>query len=69
MEEEPRREIGRSLEERFATLMGKLKVQGTAGVVSRFIRPPAVPLRTEAEIAAAGGIISAAEKKAEGLAD
>jgi fructose/tagatose bisphosphate aldolase len=61
--------IGQSLEERFTFLMQKLEVKGTAAVVARHVKPvPVIPDRA-AEIAAAGGTISAAEKKAEGLAD
>ncbi len=61
--------IGQSLEERFAFLMKKLEVPGTAAVVAKHVKPvPVVPDRT-AEIVAAGGTISAAEKKADGLAD
>jgi tagatose 1,6-diphosphate aldolase GatY/KbaY len=61
--------IGRSLEDRFAFLMSQLKVQGTIDVVARHVKPPALPIDRKAEIAAAGGTISASEKKAEGLAD
>jgi hypothetical protein len=64
-----REAIGQSLEERFTFLMRKLEVPGTAAVVATHVKPaPAVPDRT-AEITAAGGTISASEKKAEGLAD
>jgi hypothetical protein len=38
-------------------------------VVSRFVTVPEVVLNRDAEIVAAGGTITAAEKKAEGLAD
>jgi fructose-bisphosphate aldolase, class II len=61
--------IGRSLEERFTFLMRQLKIDGTAEAVARFVRAPQVPIDREAEIVAAGGKITAAEKKAEGLAD
>jgi len=64
-----RRAIGQSLEERFAFLMRQLKITDTAPVVARFVRAPEVPIDRDAEIAAAGGKITAAEKKAEGLAD
>jgi fructose/tagatose bisphosphate aldolase len=67
--EEARRAIGQSLEERFTFLMRKLKIEGTAAAVARFVSVPQVPLDREAEIVAAGGQITAAEKKAEGLAD
>jgi fructose/tagatose bisphosphate aldolase len=67
--EAQRRALGRSLEERFTFLMQQLKINDTASVVSRFVQAPQVPLDREAEIVAAGGKITAAEKKAEGLAD
>jgi fructose/tagatose bisphosphate aldolase len=63
------RAIGASLEEQFTFLMTKLKIQDTASVVSRFVTVPQVALDREAEVVAAGGKITAAEKKAEGLAD
>ena len=65
----PRTAIGKSLEERFTFLMRQLKIDGTAAAVARFVRAPQVPIDREAEILAAGGKITAAEKKAEGLAD
>jgi fructose/tagatose bisphosphate aldolase len=61
--------IGQALEDRFGFLMRKLKVDGTAGVVGRFVKPVPIPVSRDAEIIAAGGKVSAAEKKAEGLAD
>ena len=61
--------IGKSLEERFTFLMRQLKIDGTAAAVARFVRPAQVPIDREAEVVAAGGKITAAEKKAEGLAD
>jgi fructose/tagatose bisphosphate aldolase len=64
-----REAIGRSLEDRFRFLMDKLKINGTASVVKRFVTPPALTFDREAEILAAGGKITAAERKAEGLAD
>ena len=67
--EEARRAIGRSLEERFTFLMQQLRIGGTAPAVARFVTVPQVPLDREAEIVAAGGQITAAEKKAEGLSD
>ncbi len=69
IDEPARRAIGQSLEERFRFLMKQLNVANTADVVSRFVRPAPVSLDREAEILAAGGKITAAEKKAEGLAD
>jgi fructose/tagatose bisphosphate aldolase len=64
-----RRAIGQSLEERFTFLMQKLKIDGTAAAVARFVSPAQIPNDRDAEIVAAGGNITAAEKKAEGLAD
>jgi hypothetical protein len=64
-----RRAIGQSLEERFTFLMKQLKIANSSTAVSRFVHVPAVPIDREAEIVAAGGKITAAEKKAEGLAD
>src|SRR5438445_3659216 len=69
IDETARRALGRSLEERFAFLMTQLKIANTVDVVSRFVRAPQVAVDREAEIVAAGGKISAAERKAEGLAD
>jgi hypothetical protein len=66
---EVRQAIGQSLEERFAFLMKQLKINDTAAVVARFVTVPQLPLDRDAEIVAAGGKITAAEKKAEGLAD
>ena len=67
--EDVRKAIGQSLEERFAFLMKQLKINDTAPVVARFVKAPQIPIDREAEIVAAGGKITAAEKKAEGLAD
>ena len=67
--DEARRAIGQSLEDQFTFLMTKLKINDTAAVVSRFVTVPEVALSRDAEIVAAGGTITAAEKKAEGLAD
>jgi len=61
--------IGQSLEQRFTFLMRQLNIGGTNQSVSRFVKTPALPIDREAEIVAAGGKITAAEKKAEGLAD
>src|SRR5262249_21414238 len=60
---EGRQAIGRSLEERFNFLMRQLKINGTSSVVSRFVKAPALPIDREAEIVAAGGRISASERK------
>ena len=61
--------IGASLEERFSRLMTLLKINGTADAVKQFVTVPAVPLTLDAEVKAAAGIITADERKAEGLAD
>jgi hypothetical protein len=49
--------------------MKKVKIDDTAAGVSRFVRAPELPIDRNTEIAAAGGTITAAEKKAAGLAD
>jgi fructose/tagatose bisphosphate aldolase len=67
--DEGRRAIGQSLEERFAFLMRQLNIGGTAAAVAKFVTIVPVPLDRDAEIVAAGGTISAAERKAEGLSD
>jgi fructose/tagatose bisphosphate aldolase len=69
MSADDRAAIGQSLEERFTFLMRQLKINDTAAVVSRFANVPTLPIDREAEIVAAGGKITAAERKAEGLAD
>ena len=61
--------IGQSLEDRFSFLMRQLKIDGTASAVAKFVKVPHVPISREAEIVAAGGKITADERKAEGLAD
>jgi len=66
---ESRAAIGQSLEQRFTFLMRQLNIAGTNQSVSRFVKTPSLPIDREAEIVAAGGKITAAEKKAEGLAD
>lgn len=69
IDEPARQAIGRSLEERFAFLMRQLQIGGTAAAVARFVKAPDLPVQLDAEIAAAGGKITASERKAEGLAD
>ena len=64
-----RQAIGQSLEERFTFLMKQLKINDTAAAVKKLVKVTEVKLDRDAEIAAAGGKITAAEKKAEGLAD
>ncbi|HEV3057320.1 MAG TPA: class II fructose-bisphosphate aldolase [Vicinamibacterales bacterium] len=67
--EAARQAIGQSLEERFTFLMRQLKIDGTAAAVSRTVPIPDRPIDRDAEIVAAGGKITASERKAEGLAD
>jgi fructose/tagatose bisphosphate aldolase len=69
MEEPRRKAIGQALEERFSFLMRQLKINGTGAAVASFVKPAKMALNRDAEIVAAGGKITAAEKKAEGLAD
>ena len=69
LSDEQRGAIGQSLEERFSFLMKQLNIADTAALVSRFVTVPQIPIDREAEVVAAGGKITAAEKKAEGLAD
>jgi fructose-bisphosphate aldolase, class II len=69
IDNDARRAIGQSLEERFTFLMQQLNIAGTSQSVARFVKPPTLAPDREAEIVAAGGKITAAEKKAEGLAD
>jgi fructose/tagatose bisphosphate aldolase len=67
--EDARRAIGQSLEDRFTFLMKQLKIDDTAATVARFVKVPQIAIDRDTEIVAAGGKITAAEKKAEGLAD
>ena len=61
--------IGKALEDQFAFLMGKLRIGNTTAVVAKFVTPaPALP-SLDHERKAAAGIITAEERKAEGLAD
>jgi fructose-bisphosphate aldolase, class II len=69
LSEPVRQAIGQSLEERFTFLMKQLKINDTAAVVAKFVKVPSLPIDREVEILAAGGKITAAERKAEGLAD
>jgi fructose/tagatose bisphosphate aldolase len=69
LDDERRRAIGQTLEEQFSFLMRQLKIGGTADAVAKFVTVTPIPLDRDAEIVAAGGTISAAEKKAEGLSD
>jgi fructose-bisphosphate aldolase, class II len=61
--------IGKSLEEQFTFLMTQLKVGGTMAAVKQFVTAPELSLDRDAAIVAAGGKITAAERKAEGLHD
>jgi hypothetical protein len=49
--------------------MKQLKINNTSAVVATCVSLPPLAIDREAEIVAAGGKITAAEKKAEGLAD
>ena len=61
--------IGTTLEDQFAFLMGTLRIGNTSSVVAKFVTPaPGLPSLEHARQAAAG-IITAEERKAEGLAD
>jgi fructose/tagatose bisphosphate aldolase len=64
-----RERIGKSLEEQFTFLMTKLKVGNTTDVVKKHVKAPEMSLDRDRIILAAGGKITAAERKAEGLAD
>lgn len=61
--------IGQTLQERFEFLMRQLNIANTADAVREFVKVPEVAIDRAAEIVAAGGTITAAERKAEGLAD
>ncbi len=67
--EDVRKAIGQTLEERFRFLMEKLRVGGTKDAVQKFVRTPEPVFDRQTEVAAAAGQITAAERKAEGLAD
>jgi fructose/tagatose bisphosphate aldolase len=64
-----RHTLGAALEEQFLFLMTKLKIAGTRAVVARHVQPPEGVATREHAVLAAGGKITAAERKAEGLAD
>ncbi len=61
--------IGKSLEDQFAFLMGKLRINGTSTIIAKHITPHAGILSLEASRKAAAGTITLEERKAEGLAD
>ena len=69
MDAASRAAIGASLEERFTFLMKQLKIEDTAKVVTAFVTVPTVAISRASEVAAAGGVITASERKAEGLSD
>jgi hypothetical protein len=60
--------IGQSLEDRYLP-DDQVKINDTASAVAKFVSVPQIDVDRDAEIVAAGGTITAAEKKAEGLAD
>jgi fructose-bisphosphate aldolase class II len=64
-----RETIGKALEDQFTFLMTKLMVKDTMAAVQRFVTAPEMTLDRDAAIVAAGGKITAAERKAEGLHD
>jgi fructose/tagatose bisphosphate aldolase len=64
-----REAIGKSLEDRFTFLMQQLRIGGTADLVAKHVRAAPASIDRDREIVAAGGKITASEKKAEGLAD
>lgn len=64
-----REEIGRALEGQFSFLMTKLRVARTSDAVRKYVKAPEMTLDRDAAVLAAGGKITAAERKAEGLAD
>ena len=66
---EVREAIGGALQEQFAFLMSKLKIQGTNRMVAQYVKPIETIQSREHAVLAAGGKITAAERKAEGLAD
>jgi hypothetical protein len=49
--------------------MSKLRIQGTRATVARHVKPYETIASREHAVLAAGGKITAAERKAEGLAD
>lgn len=61
--------IGKSLEDQFAFLMGKLRINGTSAVIAKHITPAKNILSLDASRKAAAGTITLEERKAEGLSD
>jgi fructose/tagatose bisphosphate aldolase len=64
-----REAIGQALEDRFAFLLKQLKVPNTSATIARWVKVPELPIDKDREIVGAGGQITAAERKADGLAD
>jgi hypothetical protein len=64
-----RERLGASLQEQFAFLMSKLKIAGTSAVVRKHVKPVETTTSRDDAVLAAGGKITASERKAEGLAD
>jgi fructose/tagatose bisphosphate aldolase len=69
LDEASRDAIGAKLQERFAFLIDKLNIGSTEGAVRKFVRVSAPPPDRQSEINWAAGIITADERKAEGLSD
>ncbi len=61
--------IGASLEQRFSFLMAQLKIGGTKPAVARHVKVPDAILDRKSEVRWAAGIVTAEERKAEGLSD
>src|SRR5262245_47100612 len=69
LDEAAKNAISASLQERFAFLMGKLNIGGTADAVRRHVTITSPALNRQSEIRWAHGVVTAAERKAEGLSD
>ena len=61
--------IEASLQDRFGFLMDKLNIGGTSAQVKAFVTPPPALLNRQSEIRWAHGVVTAEERKAEGLSD
>jgi len=66
---ETRQAIGATLEEQFKFLMSQLRIENTKSAVATHVKPFEHIAPRESAVLAAGGQITAAERKAEGLAD
>jgi fructose/tagatose bisphosphate aldolase len=64
-----RQALGASLEEQFTFLMSQLRIPHTTAIVARHVKPHETIASRERAMLAAGGKITAAERKADGLAD